>query len=84
MYAFCRLSHYSLLDQLAMLQCVSDVGAELGYILPFDDLPNFPRLFKQLDEQLADLKVSSYGVAITTLEDVFLKVSQLAAFVRAK
>ena len=63
---------------------MSDVGAELGYILPFEDLANFPRLFKQLDEQLADLKVSSYGVAITTLEDVFLKVSQLSIHVQSK
>jgi hypothetical protein len=65
------------LQFLSQLQCVSDVGAELGFILPFEDLPNFPKLFTQLDGKLPELGISSYGVAITTLEDVFLKVESL-------
>jgi hypothetical protein len=35
----------------------------------------FPALFDQLDLKLKELKVNSYGISITTLEEVFLKVA---------
>lgn len=39
----------------------------------------FPGLFDELDSKLKELKVNSYGISITTLEEVFLKVAQLGA-----
>ncbi len=53
---------------------MSNVGTELAYILPFEDLAVFPGLFGQLDQKLPSLSLTSYGVSVTTLEDVFLKV----------
>ncbi len=53
---------------------MSDVGAELAFVLPFEDLAIFPKLFRLLDEKLPELGLTSYGVGVTTLEDVFLKV----------
>lgn len=35
----------------------------------------FPKLFDELDAKMKDLKVDSYGISITTLEEVFLKVA---------
>lgn len=53
-----------------------DIGKELKYILPTKDLQNYEKLFIDLDTQLGTLGLSSYGVSLTTLEDVFLKIGQ--------
>jgi ATP-binding cassette subfamily A (ABC1) protein 3 len=35
----------------------------------------FPELFEDMDSNLKKLQISSYGISITTLEEVFLRVS---------
>lgn len=35
---------------------------------------SFPQLFRHLEEHQDDLGVDSFGVSITTMEEVFLKV----------
>ncbi len=51
---------------------------ELHYILPFEEARkgSFERLFHHLDESLAELELSSYGVMDTSLEEVFLKITE--------
>lgn len=39
---------------------------------------NFEKLFSALEENLESLCISSYGVMDTTLEEVFLKVTEMA------
>ncbi|XP_058904342.1 cholesterol transporter ABCA5 isoform X1 [Kogia breviceps] len=46
---------------------------QLVYSLPFKDMDKFSGLFAALDTH-SDLGVISYGVSMTTLEDVFLKL----------
>ncbi|KAL4835198.1 hypothetical protein H8958_017184 [Nasalis larvatus] len=46
---------------------------QLVYSLPFKDMDKFSGLFSALDSH-SDLGVISYGVSMTTLEDVFLKL----------
>ncbi|XP_069055940.1 cholesterol transporter ABCA5 isoform X1 [Pleurodeles waltl] len=46
---------------------------ELVFTLPFKDMDKFSGLFSDLDGH-SDLGVISYGVSMTTLEDVFLKL----------
>ncbi|XP_033703106.1 cholesterol transporter ABCA5 isoform X2 [Tursiops truncatus] len=46
---------------------------QLVYSLPFKDMDKFSGLFAVLDTH-SDLGVISYGVSMTTLEDVFLKL----------
>ena len=53
----------------------TNVGAELNLRLPMTSSPCFPALLAEVDAQLAELKVLSYGVSITSVEDVFLKIS---------
>ena len=55
-------------------QCVSDVGAELAFVLPKTGLPHFAELFKTLDVDKLNLGITSYGISVTTMEDVFLRV----------
>eukprot|EP01022_Parablepharisma_sp_SALTPOND_P008103 TRINITY_DN135208_c1_g1_i1.p2 TRINITY_DN135208_c1_g1~~TRINITY_DN135208_c1_g1_i1.p2 ORF type:complete len:703 (-),score=70.20 TRINITY_DN135208_c1_g1_i1:8906-11014(-) len=57
-------------------QVKSQNQAEIVYNLPFDTVKDFSRMFTELDENLGNIAISSYGVAITSLEDVFLKVGE--------
>ena len=46
------------------------------YSLPFSTVKKFGPFFSKLDTSLPSLNVSNYGVTITSLEDVFLKVGE--------
>lgn len=57
----------------------AETSQELHYILPFEEAKKggFEKLFKGFDESLDALSISSYGVVDTSLEEVFLKVTEL-------
>lgn len=55
---------------------ISNVGAEISFQLPLDSTALFPQLFESLDEKMQDLGVFSYGISVTTLEEVFIKVAE--------
>ncbi|XP_069922915.1 ATP-binding cassette sub-family A member 2 isoform X2 [Oryctolagus cuniculus] len=57
---------------------VSDTSTELSYILPSEATKKgaFQRLFQSLECSLDALHLSSFGLMDTTLEEVFLKVSE--------
>ncbi|KAM9743027.1 ATP-binding cassette sub-family A member 2 [Menidia menidia] len=57
---------------------VSDSNTELSYILPSEAVKKgcFERLFQALEQNLTSLALTSFGVMDTTLEEVFLKVSE--------
>ena len=52
-----------------------DIGKELKYQLPQDQSTNFETLFKMLEDQKTEYGVESFGISLTTLEEVFLKVA---------
>ncbi|XP_070068185.1 phospholipid-transporting ATPase ABCA3-like [Drosophila takahashii] len=56
------------------LQPVLDIGAELSYQLPDRYSPKFEEMFNELEERSDDLHLNGYGVSITSLEEVFMKV----------
>ncbi|XP_036407591.1 phospholipid-transporting ATPase ABCA1-like [Megalops cyprinoides] len=57
---------------------VEDLGHEITYVLPYESAKDgaFVELFHELDDRLADLGISSYGVSDTSLEEIFLKVAE--------
>jgi hypothetical protein len=55
----------------------SDVSAEIAIQLPLETASKFQELFQGLDNRLDELKISSYGISVTTLEEVFLSVSKI-------
>ncbi|XP_071948273.1 ATP-binding cassette sub-family A member 2-like [Antedon mediterranea] len=59
-------------------ELASETIQELTYILPSDaqNKGMFEKFFNNLEENLVALEISSYGLADTSLEDVFLKVSE--------
>lgn len=57
---------------------MSSIGLELGLRIPFEAVDEFGPMFKTLDAEKGSLGISSYGVSVTNLEEVFLKVRELA------
>ncbi|KAM6243789.1 ATP-binding cassette sub-family A member 2 isoform 3-T3 [Porphyrio hochstetteri] len=57
---------------------ISDTNTELSYILPSEAVKKgcFERLFQHLEQSLEELALTSFGLMDTTLEEVFLKVSE--------
>nr|XP_020649018.1 ATP-binding cassette sub-family A member 2 [Pogona vitticeps] len=57
---------------------ISNTNTELSYILPSEAVKKgcFERLFQHLEHSLAALDLTSFGLMDTTLEEVFLKVSE--------
>lgn len=54
---------------------LTDVGTELTVQLPFASARHFESLFGSIDENMGALHVASYGMSVTTMEEVFLKVA---------
>ncbi|RLN57229.1 hypothetical protein BBJ28_00025928, partial [Nothophytophthora sp. Chile5] len=55
---------------------LSNVGAEIAFQLPLDCTAAFAPLFEEIDEKMRALGVLSYGISVTTLEEVFIKVAE--------
>ena len=55
---------------------LTDVGTEMTFQLPFNSSSDFPRLFEGIDENEDELEIRSYGMSVTTLEEVFIKVAE--------
>ena len=51
-------------------ELTADVGTEVSFLLPKSTTPRFPQLFTELDKGKSALGFESYGVSVTTLEDV--------------
>ncbi|GMS87757.1 hypothetical protein PENTCL1PPCAC_9932 [Pristionchus entomophagus] len=56
----------------------SVVGQEATFLLEADARSVFPRLFGDLESAQTHLGIRSFGVSVTTMEEVFLKVGELA------
>lgn len=55
---------------------VSNVGSEVSFQLPSSATGQFAKLFAELDSKLAQLGIVQYGISVTTLEEVFIKVAR--------
>lgn len=55
-------------------------GRELSFILPHNSVENFASLFSAIEQEIKTkalrLGISSYGVSMTTLEEVFLHLEK--------
>lgn len=56
------------------LEVYSDVGSELTYLLVDDQVQVFEPMLQQLETESERLGIRSYGISLTTLEEVFMKV----------
>lgn len=58
---------------LHTLQVVSENESEISYLLPEHQVHLFPKMFVELEENEQKLNLKSYGVSLTTMEEIFLK-----------
>ena len=63
--------------QVPGAEVLNAVGAELTYRLPFAASERFSELLDSMDEEKAQLGISEYGLSVTKLEEVFMKVNEL-------
>ncbi|KAI4551506.1 hypothetical protein MJT46_017758, partial [Ovis ammon polii x Ovis aries] len=54
----------------------NNVAAELSFILPKEYTNRFKDLFTEMEERQEELGIASFGISITTMEEVFIRVSQ--------
>ena len=54
----------------------SEVHEEISFVIPKTEAQNFGGFFETLDQRLEEFDISSYGVSMSNLEDVFLKINQ--------
>ena len=57
-------------------ELLSEIATEMTYLLPNRESSAFTDFFTEFDKNLDKLGISSYGVSITTLEEVFLKINE--------
>jgi hypothetical protein len=55
---------------------LNNVGAELSYQLPMGAASKFTTMFEGLDKEADIGRINSYGVSVTTLDEVFLLVAR--------
>ncbi|XP_058456304.1 phospholipid-transporting ATPase ABCA3-like [Malaya genurostris] len=52
----------------------TDIGTELSFILNEEYTEHFQHMLKDLEENTEGLNIRNYGISLTTMEEVFLKV----------
>lgn len=62
-------------------QLLSAAGSEVSIRLPKEEAAAFPAALRALDAATEQLGVSSYGLSVTTLEEVFLAIADQAVAV---
>lgn len=55
------------------LRVNQDIGSELSYTLYADQVKTFERMFQDLEMNKDNLGILSYGVSLTTMEEVFMR-----------
>lgn len=51
----------------------SNISAELAFVLPSESSGQFEQMFDYMEKHKTELGILSYGISVTTLEEVFLK-----------
>ena len=49
---------------------------EISFVIPKHESTNFGGFFENLDSRLEEFNISSYGVSMSNLEEVFLKINK--------
>ena len=53
---------------------LSEIGREITFQVPVEASKSFKTFFEKFDKDIANLGIESYGISITTMEEVFLAV----------
>ena len=53
---------------------LSEISTEITFQIPVECAPLFKEFFIEFDQRLESFGIEGYGISITTLEEVFLRV----------
>lgn len=62
-------------ENLGNVQLLFEVSSEIVFQVSAEIAKNFTTFFQKFDDEMESLGIISYGVSITTLEEVFLKIN---------
>eukprot|EP00953_Heterococcus_sp_UTEX-ZZ885_P022237 12320-Heterococcus_DN1.PRE.12 len=68
--------HQLVLQHTPQAKILCEAGAELSYQLPSAATLTFQALLSDIDRHSDELCISSYGISVTTLEEVFIRVAR--------
>ena len=71
-----RISAYLHKNLGPEVKMLSEVSNEVAYQIPSNLSGKFKEFFEEFDKDLEKIGVRSYGISITTLEEVFLRVGE--------
>lgn len=54
---------------------LSEISQEITFKIDYDQAALFQNFFADFDERMGELDILSYGISMTTLEEVFLKAN---------
>ncbi len=60
------------------MQAAAEADDEFSFELPMASRERFPELFGELERNSQELGVKSFGVGMTTLEEVFLRLASVS------
>lgn len=71
----CDSSHVTdlLRTYIPDIKVETDIGTELSYLLDEHNISVFQTMLQDLERKSDELMIESYGISLTTLEEVFLK-----------
>jgi ABC-type multidrug transport system ATPase subunit len=61
---------------LEEVEFINDIGGEMLCRIPFSSSFLFPSLFREMDSYSKNFGIKNYGISVTTLEEVFIKVGE--------
>ena len=65
-----------LMTYFSGVQLASEAHDEISFVIPKSQAASFGAFFEQLDTRLDEFDIRSYGVSMSNLEDVFLKINK--------
>lgn len=57
------------------VELLSEISSEITFGIPKEYRNMFQEFFKAFDDKIDELEIKSYGISITTLEEVFLAIN---------
>jgi ABC-type multidrug transport system ATPase subunit len=76
LFSIDKLDEYLRSELSGEVKLLSNVGDEITYQVPTECSAQFKDFFLEFDQKLPELKIQGYGISVTSLEEVFLRVSQ--------
>ena len=63
-------------ENLGEVELLRELASEISFLIPAESAGQFQVFFSNFDQRLTELDILSYGISMTSLEEVFLKSNE--------